>query len=740
MGSLNFLEQMDEVSGKITSPEQMLGRGLRQPFNGCNAGARKIMFSTHSDHILPLITSEKAIIETGYEIRYGDYASSVLRADADYQVVAKISKFSFAPDHHYYLILKNMNEKKLDVVERISYEHITESYGYLYNNEVMDSLQIGSYVQTGTILQKSLAFDEYNNRKDGRNFNVAYMALDDNMEDSIIMSQSAADKLVSPLINVVRIPINDNDIPLNIYGDETLYKVIPDIGEDVKNANLIGLRKEKKEESLFSQSIDRLRKFTMSDERRQVRGKVIDINIFCNNPEILDTHYYAQLKLYYDELQRQSAEIQKVILPFETEGYELSYDLKKIYTNAKRVCNHDQYIDKRPFSNIILEVVVLENLPMLVGDKAANRYGGKGIVSSIWTNEHMPRFKNGNGDYEQVDVIFNSSTMINRENTGQCFELSLTHISVAIINEIRAGKYSIDEAADLIYKYISFCSPEQAQMFDEYRKKSSKEDLMFFIESIVEDGAIHLSMKPISDTMTIDKLDAMYKAFPFVKQNELEVAIQSSSGETRYVKSRKPVVVGKQYIYRLKQFAEEKFSATSLSATNIRNENTKSKARKDFKELYPNTPIRFGNMETNNMNHIGADAVITNMMIHSLSPQGRRLVEAMYTEDPFHIDIKLDSNSRNRSAEIAATYLKTIGRRITFSKTRKLKKKVIMSPIYFNRDPVEHPVFFIPESEREGFDYMAHYKELEKKKKSAKYKRAISPVYFDGSAKRRKDK
>ena len=261
---------------------------------------------------------------------------------------------------------------------------------------------------------------------------------------------------------------------------------------------------------------------------------------------------------------------------------------------------------------------------------------------------------------------------------------------------------------------------------------------MFFMESIINDGAIHLSMRPISDTMTIDKLNDMYKAFPFVKQNEIEVAIESSNGSTRYVKSRKPVVVGKQYIYRLKQFAEEKFSATSLSATNIRNENTKSKARKDFKELYPNTPIRFGNMETNNMNHIGADAVITNMMIHSLSPQGRRLVEAMYTADPFNIDIKLDSNSRNRSAEIASTYLKTIGRRITFIKKRKLKKKLALPAFYFEKDPTVYPISFVSEQDREGFDYEQDFKDREKKLKSAKYKKAKSPFYFEGIDRKRK--
>ena len=47
----------------------------------------------------------------------------------------------------------------------------------------------------------------------------------------------------------------------------------------------------------------------------------------------------------------------------------------------------------------------------------------------------------------------------------------------------------------------------------------------------------------------------------------------------------------------VKQYAEEKFMATNLSSTNIRNENTKSKASREFRELHSNTPIRFGNME-----------------------------------------------------------------------------------------------------------------------------------------------
>lgn len=736
--ALNFVDKIDKAANSISSIEHMLGKGLIQPMNGLNSGARKIMAATHREHALDILTPEKAILETGYEIRYGDYSSSITKTDAEYRVIAKISKFSFAPNHHYWLIFENLKEKKLDVQLRISYEYITESYGYLYNNEYMDTLNVGDIVHEDTILQKSTGFDEYNNRRDGRNFNIAYMALDDNMEDSIVLSDAAAATLTAPLIKPVQIMINDNDIPLNIYGNDKIYKVIPDIGEDVKDANLIALRKEKKDESYYAQSVDRLRQIEMSDEKRQVTGKVIDVDIYCNNPEILDNHYYGQLKMYYNELHRYSTEIVQAVLPYVSQGYKLSYDLEKLFANAKRVMNNDQYIDKKTFSNIILNITVLEELPMKAGDKAANRYGGKGVLSSIWPQKFMPRYKDINGEYHYVDLIFNSSTMVNRENVAQCFELSLTHIGEQIIDKIKHDRMNVYDAYDLIHQYVSFCSQEQADSMDEMKANMTEEELQFYIESIVEDGDIHISMKPYSDLMTIDKLREMYKAFPFVKKNDTEIALQGSDGTVRYMKTRQPMVVGKEYIYRLKQFAEEKFSATSLSATNIRNENTKSKAKKDFRELYPNTPIRFGNMETNNFCHLGADVVISNMMIHSLSPQGRRLVEQMYTDDPFHIDIKLTSDASNRSAEIANTYLKTVGRRLVFIKQPKHIHIVSRSPFWFTKDPYKHPFTNwpkeIPKSQYNYENYLKEQQRLAKLRKTAR-----SPFKFAGVDRKRRE-
>ena len=704
----NFLEKVEDVNKRIQgNPERLLGTGLVQPMANAEAGARKLMHAVHRTHILPLLDGEKAMLETGYENRYGDRSSSVTETDGVYKVVAKISKFNFSPNHHYYLLLEDTEHKRLDMIERISYHPSTESYGYLYNNTFMDNIQVGQTLPSGTILQKSLAFDEHMNRKDGRNFNVAYMSLDKNMEDSIIFSDVAARYMSSPLVKPVDIMINENDIPLNLYGNDDMYKAIPDIGENIKDSILIALRKEKKEESIYTQSIERLRHCMMSDVKYTLTGKVIDVDIRCNNIPNLDNYYNSQFKMYYNELQRMSAEIVATITQYQAYNYQLSYDVQKLFGNAKRVLNKDQYIEKKLFSNLMIKVTVLEERELQVGDKTSNRYGGKGVLSTILPQHLMPRF----GDNEYVDVILNSNGVYGRENPGQLFELSITHIGCEILKRIQKGQYTTDQAFDLITKYISFIAPKEADSLQAVLATMTDEEKDFFLQSYIDDGAIHISAKPITESITIDTLAEMYRAFPWVKQVEIEVPIKDSNGNYRYVKARRPIIVGKQYTFRLKQYAEEKFSATSLSATNIRNENTKSKAARDYRELYSNTPIRFGNMETNDLCHLGAAYVVTNLLIHSLSPHARRLTEQMFTCDPFHVDIRLDDVSSNRSAEIANVYLKTIGRRLVFTKRKKIKRKLLKTPLYTTEYTKSRPFWIVKD---ENFDFDKDWKDRQK--------------------------
>lgn len=718
-----FNDQIEAAKDRVPTMEHLLGKGLLQPHNNTNSGPRKIMYGTHIDHTLPLMNGEKAISETGYEIRFGDYSSSVIATDSDYEVIAKVTKFSFSPNHHFYLIVKDLRNKRLDVIERICYHYATEEYGYLNNTGYVDTLQVGSRIPEDTIVMKSLAFDEYNNRKDGRNLDVAYMSLDLNMEDSIIILDEVETLMAGSLIKYVTVMINENNIPLNLYGDDKVFKCIPDIGEDIKNSVFIGLRKEKKEEMVFAESVDRLKKLMMSDEKKMLNGKVIDINLYCNNPDNLNQYHNQQFKMYYNEQQRMAQEIVSVVTQYISDGYEISYELKKLYATSKRIINKDQFIDKNTFSNIILEAVVLEELPMREGDKMSNRFGGKGVVSKSLPREQMPRRSNG----KPIQAILNLFTMPNRENPGQCFELEQNFYGSRIIEYIIDNNLSLEESIGLVLKFLDIVVPAQANALRESMNTMTRDEIVFFMESVLRDGDIHTSAKPISEALDIDKIELLHDTFPFIQPEYLEVPMKDSNGNIRYVKTRRRVVTAKQYTRRLKQFAEEKFSATSLSATNLVGHNAKSKAAKNYNEMYSNTPIRKGNMEINNELHLGVEPVMENLMIHSVSPDARKLSRKFYTENPFNVNIKLDAESSNRGAEIINTRLKTIGRRLVFKKVKKNRVKVAVSPFYFTKQQIIQPIQFVDDK---SFDVDKYYKELDKINEQKKIKPGINPFRF----------
>lgn len=674
----DFLTQLNSVKQLLKSKEHMLGKGLNIPNNATNSGARKIMNGTHQDHTLVLSRGELAYVHTGYENRFGDKSSSIITVDEDYEVIAKISKFSYAPDHHYWLIVRSLNEKRLGVIERVSYHYVTEAYGYLHNNAIMDSVSYpGSVIHKGDVIRRSTGFDQFGNKTNGVNVNVAYMALDDNMEDSVIISESCYKKMSAPLIRTVKVIINENDIPLNIYGNDDIYKVFPDIGEDINNGILMAYRREKREEAIYTQSVSHLQQIMMSDDKITIPGKIIDIDIHCNNPEHIKKNTYNQQFLaYYEDRKRVKEEFINIIGPYLASGYELDYELQKLFTLAKNELNGMKFSDKKSFSNIVIKFTTMEDRPLGKGDKVADRYGGKGVISKIVPDELMPRYDNG----FVVEMIKNSSTMYNRENAGQMFELETNYISMNILNYIRENNIGMYEAVDLILKFVQIKSPKQYEEMKKYTDRLSNIELTYFLESMLSKQCIYISNDPISETMTIDELGRLYEEFGWITPKKMIVPIRDSRGNIRYIPTRRQIIAAPQYCIRLKQFAEEKFSATALSSTNIKNENAKSKASKNYREPHSNTPIKFGQMESGDMGHMGSEPVVINLLLHSLSPHGRRLVEQIALGNPYDVDVKLDTRAKNRSAEILNARLKTMGYRMVFKKTRKKKTYVGLVP------------------------------------------------------------
>lgn len=728
---LNFEEKMQEEIARIKSPEQILGKCLDQPFTTANSGSRKILYSTQKEHALPLLNPDIPIIQTGFENRFGDYSSSIIKLDdADYEVMAKISKFSRNPNHHYHLIVKNAKTNKLDVLTRISYYHSTESYGYLYNNTIMDKLDIDYTIKQGTIVRSSQAYDNYMNRADGVNLITAYICRDKTMEDGIQISESAALKLASPLISKIQIPLNDNDIILNLYGDDTQYLGMPFVGEKVKNGIICAIRRENNDDSLYTQSREMLKRILMSDTKYVTSGDVtiIDLDIFSNNPETLrDRHSNNQLNYYYEDKQRYLYEVIRTVEALKSKGYnELSFELESLYVECKREFGGTEFMKEKSYSGTIIELTILErNIPG-VGDKVSNRYGGKGVISEVVPDHLMPILKDTG---EHIEICFNSSTCVNRLNDGQLKETSLTHIGARVLQFVQlAYKNDTDAALSEIIKFVSMCSPTQGNQLNKMMEYYSNEDKDIFLQSMYDEGNIILSLLPASESLTLDDLDRIYKEFPYATQHQMLSPIIDSNGNIRYVNARRPLVCGKMYIYRLKQYAEEKFSVTSLSSVNIRNENTRSKSSKNFKSLHSNTPIKFGDMESGDLGHVTMEFVISALMIHSVSPQARRLAEQMLTDNPYDIDIKLNDNSVNRSAQIANIYLKSMGYRLKFlKKKKKITRGVLTKGVtyHWGDKSLRNGVMYVDKAES-GFDID---KDFRKMSDTEKVKRG---VYYDG--------
>lgn len=683
MNNINTIKALEELeaSGKITDMEQLLCKGLMMPFNSSNSGSRKQMFGAELEQKLDLLHPELPRVQTGYESAFGDRSSSLIISDRQYVVIHKISKFSFDPNRFYYLIIFDPSDNSFDILERKEYEHITETYGILYNNKYMDSLKEGNKINPNTTIRKSLSYDDYNNRMDGTNLTCVYMSLESTKEDGYVISETAAKKLASPLVKKIQFQINDNDIPLNLYArNANDYKCFPDIGESTESANgiLCALRRQKKEEMLFTQSRQNLSKIMISDDKYTVDGYVVDVDIYCNNQELLyDSYYFSQLRFYNDERLRFMKEFVDKVGPLIESNYKCSYKLKKIYSDFSRILSGGQYLKDNVFSNVILELTVIEYSKARIGDKIANRYGGKGVISTILPDEMMPLLDNG----KRVEVILNSSTTINRENNGQLNEMFINYCGDRIKDHIDSIIYDHNYVINLYIDFLSILDEDLGKQMEEYILSFDVDEQCDFISNVFNEGLI-VSLNPIKNVVGVDKLFKIRQKFSFTKElYEVKVPQIGSDGKYRYITARRRLECGEQYFWRLKQYAEEKFSVVSLSATNLKNENTRNNSKRSYKSPYAKTCIRFGNMETGDLLHLGAEAVITNLLLASLSPKARKRVGMTLTEGSiFDIDLKLQEGEANRSVEILNAYLTTIGLRLVFTKIPRRVKKMLRYP------------------------------------------------------------
>lgn len=659
----NLKESLREADLKMTGSPEILGKGMLTVPQYVNS-MRTNMFTSHLNQFKVLTTAEYPHWFTNCENLVGEYSDGYKKADGELEVVAKIEKYADIVDRPtvYLLFVWNKKKKRYEVIERREIENLVEVFAYQYNNSFIDSLEVGDTVPDESVLMKSTSYDEYMNYGFGKDVRVMFSLDPDTSEDAAKCSKSLAKVWGDSAMNAVEgeiyeIPINTNDFPMNILGEEGEYKVFPDIGQASKG-EIMRLRRQYNDQLLHDFRTDMLGKYLDGDVTYYGDGIVTDVEILCNNEELEENMFNQQILKYLNSQTEYYKEIRRICKTIITSGKDYSSDIDYLYKRSwdyidieskwKDVGNRND----STFSNMIVNIEIMRVVGLSKGSKITGRYGNKSVVAKICEDDDMPKDEDGN----RIDLILNLLAFSNRTIAAPLFEVSITFITNEVCRRMRELK-TLKEREKLMFECVgTFNKSQEKKMKAVYMELSTKEKKEY-VESVMT-GKLYIHQPPIGEDYPIFyKIMEAYKKFDWIKPKSIYI---KKFG--RWIKCLQKQYIGTMYVMMLKQTSRKGFSARGMGAINAKGLPERSYKNKAHTELYSTSNIRFGEFESLNF-------------LIGMTPEELALVHAYYRTcidarkdigkhvlRPTKSDVfKIDKRYTSRVAEIFAVVLKSLG-------------------------------------------------------------------------------
>lgn len=672
----------DELRGK--KKLSMIGQG---DFSGGNNVMRGTMNIKHHIQHLTIDNPEFPFMYDGKENLTGEHSSFHTTTDKPYNVVGIVKKYDEMLKGRcfeglYFLYCKD--DDSYIVVERKEVENLTENYGFDFKNDFLDATDVGETIPAGTVLTSSTSYDEFGNVSIGVNGRILYGVHPAVQDDAIIVSESFAKRMVANNITSKTIPINENTVMLNLYGKNGEYRGLPNIGDVITNGIICATRNVK-ETRMFSDLRDvSLQNINnQSDQVFYGEGEIIDINIYCNNPNIKMNKVNKQLIEYYNDARWFYTEVYKICKRITKSGSK--HIDNEIHRWMRRAMN---YLDTQAqwafndnlFSNLMVEILIRKKEEIKTGRKIVGRHGNKTVVCSIWPDEDMPyltteTFKDEfgvvqpRGVQERVELITNPLAIINRTIPMVLYEGSISFILDRARKHMSTLK-TIKEKKDFMFDILSILNPRQTKELEElYHGLSDREKEKFMDSCISIDKAglsatyngIYLRWEAFNDEFFLrDAIIKIYDKYEDIIKPYNIFIPKPKWGRDIYIGQD---CIGYQYILLLKQSGEKGFSVRSAGSISDESLPEKSHDNKIGKLWHSEKPIRFGEYESPNFMIITNPedfALIT--ALYRSSIDGRRFMyEAILSDDGTY---EIPKKFTSRSAEILQVYLKSLGVRM----------------------------------------------------------------------------
>lgn len=574
-----MLERADKLDGTHFG----LSNELMVPALLHNDMQRINMFDSHFDQSSVLVQPEPPLFFSGFENSIGAYSSVYKYATEPYRVV---DIFELNENHIYYRLM-SLDGERTKIFEILPVKHLTEKYGYKYDNSTILSFQVGDIIPENTPLRSWSCTDEFGNMQYGRNFTTMYAFFKGfTYEDAIVISQTAALSMSHTSVRKIDVMLNLNDILINKYGSEGIFKGFADINEDIVDGVLAVTRR-----------IDHANIGALSDEALSTvlseydtsyyaTGTVVNIEVFSNVAieKLEGNAIYEQLIKYIKRTEEAKLWLKNACIGIDEKPSNFIDETGFIY---RRMTDEGRWsYNESEYDGILIRFTVAKEEPVYIGSKLTNRYGGKGIVSLILPDDQMPITKDG----ERVHIICNAGGIWARQNIGQLYEHSLNHAAACIVRKMRSLPF--DEAKTLFIDFMTHISPTRHEVFfEKVRQTDTENDTNYFdsyVHEVMESGEVYINYPPMFDVLGLDGLEEMYSKFD-IQFDEL-------------VGIKRPQIIGKIYYMKLRHEPSSKFSARSASHLSVTSLPTKNnRDTKNYTAHHSTTAIRLGEQEIENL-------------------------------------------------------------------------------------------------------------------------------------------
>lgn len=541
---------------------------------------RGVMATRHTSQRVVLTNPEFPRVFTGAENEFGDRSSWNIKAKDDYQLVRTFRKFKDSSVSPVAYIFKNLRTGKYSCEVVKPAEHLVEKYGFRMHNAVNGKYNDGDILPKGTTIAQSSSYIN-DNYCGGRNIRFVYTVLPELTEDALVISDVAAKELEYDMVDIVTVPIKQSSFLLNKYGDASLYKPFPNIGEEIQNNVICSIR----ENSYLSSATEALIPH-INDTNYCSSGIIVDMDIFSNVDVENDqyNYYLTQIRDWYSDIYAFISTI--IVDPTQNDT-----SLLDIYHQAEKYLNGSKWATKEDIVDTIIKFTVLQHKEIHVGQKVVGRYGNKSVVAEIRPWQLMPRTTDG----RPIHMTANALSIPSRIISFATYESSMTFMMERMWNHV-IDLHNKNEDRDVIMslacEFVGTFNPDQGKEF--HKCYMTAPDKTY--DDLINNG-FYIQIQPLNKKCVRDSIIEAYEKWPDIMQYyEIETKLRH-----RWIKLDQPQPVGYQYTWVLKQEPSKAMSTVATGRTTLYDQPVKTRRYNKNLIPYSDNAIKYGEYDTYNL-------------------------------------------------------------------------------------------------------------------------------------------